>query len=539
MKHTYLIFIFSILVASSTAQVVDSARIYSTNPVRVYSTSPVSIWGNLSNNGTLSTEEGAQLFFYGDVWSNQSSATLPGGGVVRFTKPRPFPYSNSVAQTLNGGGAGASFPDILVNNPNNLNLSATSTYVRDTVWLVGGKVVHNLQNFTVGNGNAGTILGYNENRYFVTNGSPTDTSQGYLQRLQVGTAAVDFPIGPNTGKYTPASLTNNGTLDAYRVRAFDGVYGRAFFDSLQNYKTVGTTWQVLESVAGGSDVLLNLQHNAADEGSLYNRSSQYIARYIGTNHNTAGGASSRDSYWDLVPNASTTGNSAVGTITTGSPIATAFVASRQFNTNQDFTDYTFFTKSPINNPPLPVTLISYQAAWQQEDARLFWQTASEKNADRFILLRSFDGINFTEIGSVPCRNLNTTQAYEYFDLGVKPKTLKNVYYQLKQVDYDGTVASLGVRVLFVTPKSNLIMGGVYPNPASDVLNIRFYAASSNQLTLSIIDSRGRLVKQINQSVLSGDQTLQLEVGDLAQAVYTLRITSGDSFVGTERIIITR
>lgn len=164
---------------------------------------------------------------------------------------------------------------------------------------------------------------------------------------------------------------------------------------------------------------------------------------------------------------------------------------------------------------------------------------SEKNADRFILLRSFDGINFTEIGSVPCRNLNTTQAYEYFDLGVKPKTLKNVYYQLKQVDYDGTVASLGVRVLFVTPKSNLIMGGVYPNPASDVLNIRFYAASSNQLTLSIIDSRGRLVKQINQSVLSGDQTLQLEVGDLAQAVYTLRITSGDAFVGTERIIITR
>lgn len=333
MKHTYLIFIFSILVASGTAQVVDSARIHSINPVRVFAQAPVYIWGNLSYTGTLSTEEGAQIFFYGDAWTNASTSTMPGVGVVRFIKLRPAPYPNSVAQTLNGGGLGASFPDNAISNTNNINLSTTSTHVRDTVWLVGGKVVHNLQNFAVGNGNAGTILGYNENRYFVTNGSPTDTSQGYLQRLQVGTAAVDFPVGPNTGKYTPASLTNNGTLDAYRVRAFDGVYGRAFFDSLQNYKTVGTTWQVLESVAGGSDVLLNLQHNAADEGSLYNRSSQYIARYIGTNQNTAGGASSRDSYWDLVPNASTTGNSAAGTITTGSPIATAFVASRQFNTN--------------------------------------------------------------------------------------------------------------------------------------------------------------------------------------------------------------
>ena len=72
---------------------------------------------------------------------------------------------------------------------------------------------------------------------------------------------------------------------------------------------------------------------------------------------------------------------------------------------------------------------------------------------------------------------------------------------------------------------------VYPNPATNVLNINTKGSTSlNQIQLT--DINGRIVKTVNAGQVS---ETQINIGDLNSGVYFLKITS-DLGVGTSKII---
>ena len=89
---------------------------------------------------------------------------------------------------------------------------------------------------------------------------------------------------------------------------------------------------------------------------------------------------------------------------------------------------------PFN--PLPVQL-KYFAAKKMSNGQvqLNWATATEQNTKNFIIERSADGINFTEINRVAAAGNSNTEV-KYNTLDVNPIKGKN-FYRMRQTDIDG------------------------------------------------------------------------------------------------------
>lgn len=65
---------------------------------------------------------------------------------------------------------------------------------------------------------------------------------------------------------------------------------------------------------------------------------------------------------------------------------------------------------------------------------------------------------------------------------------------------------------------------VFPNPASDNLNIRFEEPIDGEVVITIIDSQGRLVK--TETIEATTMEKQISLQELGGGVYFLRMTKG-------------
>jgi len=104
------------------------------------------------------------------------------------------------------------------------------------------------------------------------------------------------------------------------------------------------------------------------------------------------------------------------------------------NIVKDDTESTFTCRQAT----LPVELASFTAELINEDVELLWSTETEENNERFEIQRSSDGISFETIDYVA--GAGTTQvpiSYAYHDYDVFDLGYRELYYRLKQVDYDG------------------------------------------------------------------------------------------------------
>ncbi len=98
-------------------------------------------------------------------------------------------------------------------------------------------------------------------------------------------------------------------------------------------------------------------------------------------------------------------------------------------------DYVEKVNGNIGHIILPVELTMLYGICKNGNVELHWQTASESNNEGFVILRSFDGVNFVEIAEVMGAGTSTgTINYMYVDEDDKTGM---VYYKLRQVDFDG------------------------------------------------------------------------------------------------------
>jgi hypothetical protein len=147
---------------------------------------------------------------------------------------------------------------------------------------------------------------------------------------------------------------------------------------------------------------------------------------------------------------------------------------------------------------------------------LEWETASEKNNAYFAVERGTDGSAFGEVGRLPgASDSNEPRAYRFTDQH-PPAGL--AYYRLRQVDHDGRYSFSPV-VAVETGKMQVLE--IFPNPATDFLDVRFPNAPSGENTgWSIFDIRGRQVR--SGCLLSENERDRLRVADLNPGVYWLQ-----------------
>ncbi|HNP50114.1 MAG TPA: T9SS type A sorting domain-containing protein, partial [Bacteroidia bacterium] len=68
---------------------------------------------------------------------------------------------------------------------------------------------------------------------------------------------------------------------------------------------------------------------------------------------------------------------------------------------------------------------------------------------------------------------------------------------------------------------------VYPNPATQLINIRFAAEQSVTTRVQLVDLTGRIVRNQEFTAVAGENLLTIDMNDLARGIYTLIVDSGN------------
>lgn len=517
MKHVLLLLGIAFLmhIQDGTAQ---GMHIHPGTDMQVFDNTQVGVYGNVTNEGNQTLGANAEVLFYGTAWQNATTATNLGTGAVEFVQPNTL-TGTSVQQTLEGGNNAASFPILVVNNPNDIQLITNNTKVRDQLDFRDGHILLALQDLTVGDGDPGLITGYNETQFVVTNAAPTATS-GFLIRENHNTAAIDYPVGIAVGDYTPASLTNSGIADDYAVRAFDSVYTSGTSGTTKNYESVGRTWHILESTVGGSNVSLNLQHNIVTEGVAFDQNSNYVARHIGVKPNSV--VSFTDSEWDYVGDGNCATNLSPANITTGANIAGA---ARNIRAGFDnFTDYEYYTVVTCRIHALPLELDYVQANLQEEDCSVFidWATLTEKNVSHFEVEYSTDAIKFEAIADKAAQNSILGSGYSLTFDGLHLESHDQHYFRLKMVDIDGSFTYSPMVTVSSKGCSSASDYSVFPSPnRTGQLFVRLDQgfADDQDGEFIINDVLGRTVLAQSTVLLAKERLFELDIHHLVSGTY--------------------
>jgi hypothetical protein len=146
---------------------------------------------------------------------------------------------------------------------------------------------------------------------------------------------------------------------------------------------------------------------------------------------------------------------------------------------------------------------------------LHWSTATERSNDYFVIERSYDALLFEEIARVKgSGDSYSTVEYEYLDVN---SNVYNVYYRLKQVDYD---SDFNYSKVIVVQKTRINLS-VYPNPTSDELIVE--GDFMEVLQFSLTNVRGNSVA-VDFKI--EDHRYVMDVSGLMKGVYILRVNTG-------------
>jgi hypothetical protein len=168
-----------------------------------------------------------------------------------------------------------------------------------------------------------------------------------------------------------------------------------------------------------------------------------------------------------------------------------------------------------DDTPLPVQLVAFTATLASPTTvRLGWATASELNSARFEAERSTDGAFFTKIGQVVAAGTSTTpRTYGLADTALPPGA-SQLYYRLKQVDQNGTVAYSPTRSVALAPHAGLIL---YPNPAQKATQL---TGAEPGAAVQLLDVLGQVVATARADA-NGQASLRLPL-ELRSGVYVVR-----------------
>jgi len=163
---------------------------------------------------------------------------------------------------------------------------------------------------------------------------------------------------------------------------------------------------------------------------------------------------------------------------------------------------------------LPVEFLYFTG--EQIDDRVFlhWATASETNNAGFEVERSANGAYWESLSFVSNSSQNV---YDFTDELNKQYTGKNIYYRLKQIDFDGSFHySETVRVTLSDRMAYIL----YPNPAFESLTIT--NNKTGTVDAKLYNFNGKVI-----TAFSFSETYHLNTSTLPKGLYTLIINGHD------------
>jgi hypothetical protein len=168
---------------------------------------------------------------------------------------------------------------------------------------------------------------------------------------------------------------------------------------------------------------------------------------------------------------------------------------------------------------LPVEIVSLDISKISSGQTLInWKTSSEKNNNYFIIERSINGIQFDSIGTVNSDRLKTTNYYTYTD--IESPIDHDIYYRLKQVDYDGNYSYSSLKVLGKNNPKLIISGNFIISSLT----------SETEIYYTITNLSGQSVLEDNYHAPAGIMNKKIPLDNLNKGIYILRVLSNNEIV---------
>jgi Concanavalin A-like lectin/glucanases superfamily/Secretion system C-terminal sorting domain len=164
---------------------------------------------------------------------------------------------------------------------------------------------------------------------------------------------------------------------------------------------------------------------------------------------------------------------------------------------------------------LPLKMGAFTASKQAAGIQLNWEILSEQNTSHFEVERSADGSSFISLGRINSRgNSAIKQLYNYTD--AQPGAGNN-FYRLKLVDADD--AFTYSRVIVVKNDNSLMTLQLFPNPATDVLQVQIPSPKKETVSLFITGADGKIIYKTTMQLMQGNNAVSIPVQQYPSGSY--------------------
>lgn len=178
---------------------------------------------------------------------------------------------------------------------------------------------------------------------------------------------------------------------------------------------------------------------------------------------------------------------------------------------------------------LPIELSKFEANCNNNRVNITWTTESEKNNEAFIIERSHNAIDFTEIARIG-GSVNSIETINYQYTDENPNTGDN-YYRLVQIDTDGTRTQSEI-IVAKCHGNNLdnMQVEAYPNPFNDELTISLYNFNGQNTSIEIFDMLGKTIATQTIANPGNYYETTLNLDGFPKAAYSVRISANGATI---------
>ena len=191
-------------------------------------------------------------------------------------------------------------------------------------------------------------------------------------------------------------------------------------------------------------------------------------------------------------------------------------SSSRWEVSFDVTGFSgFFVKTLAG--VLPVQLINFTAAKQNNKVLVTWQTNNEINLNHYEVEGSIDGIHFEKLADVAANNISGTNNYSFTDNSPWVSDIR--YYRLTCIENDGKFKRS--EIVPVSNKKQTTVT-VYPNPVTDVFTIQLGDSKLLHTQAKLVDATGKTIQSITIKTLFQN----VPVVYLSNGIYILQLADG-------------
>jgi hypothetical protein len=177
---------------------------------------------------------------------------------------------------------------------------------------------------------------------------------------------------------------------------------------------------------------------------------------------------------------------------------------------------------------MPLKLISFTAEIENNVVGLKWTTASEENLKKFVIERSYDNENFSEVDAVlPHGHPADKNNYTFLDK-LCENSSTTVYYRLHSIDMNGKGEYSDTRIITMQ-KNNSLNISAYPNPVMNNLLVTIPSAwQKKNVMFELLTVNGQVAKIFNTT--NTGQIEVLNVNNIAPGSYFLNASCDGKIV---------